>query len=584
MKPKKLIWKLFPTALLYLSITFVCIYFVFSYFLLETFKEGVFKELKEKTHYLADPISVAIVSGNFEKLDTEVEKLKSRGNLWITVLNEKGRILSDSEVDLKEEVLEDNKPEVIEAMRGEDASDFREASHSLKPTFILAHPLKSGDVIYGILRVGIKEEFVKKDLNKIKLRSLIIAVLVSMTGFFFFFWSALKVSIPLGSILKAARAISKGDLDIKVPLSMLESEEVQGLSKYVSRMGAQLKENLVMLEERESEQQAVLKAMADGVLSVNPEKKILQVNLAMRNFTGLSLESILRGKSLVEVFRIPKINEYIELILKEKTFINEQFSIGGDRFFIVTGGPLYSNDEKLLGAFLVFHDLTEIKTLERYRKEFVSNISHELRTPITAIQGYLETICDGKVEDDETRDKFMGIINKQAARLSHIVEDLLKLSQIETGNLEFEWQEVRPLVLSAVDICKERAEKKSIKIVVEVEKSLSAKLNQSLLQQALVNLIDNAIKYSPENSSILVSAQKLEDGISIEVKDQGPGIAEEHLDRLFERFYSVDKARSKDLGGSGIGLAIVKHIARAHGGREAVISSPGEGSTFSIII
>ncbi|MFT6071046.1 MAG: two-component system phosphate regulon sensor histidine kinase PhoR [Bacteriovoracaceae bacterium] len=584
MKPKKLIWKLFPTALLYLTITFICIYFVFSFFLLETFREGVFKELKEKTHYLEDPISESLVSGNLERLATEVEKLKSRGNLWITILDGKGKVISDSEVELTSESLEDNKPEVIEAMRGSDAFDLREADHNQKKTFILAHPLKSGDITYGILRVGLREDYVRSDLNKIKLRSFIIAALVSITGFFFFFWSALKVSIPLGSILKAARAISKGNLDMKVPLSMLESEEVQGLSKYVSRMGAQLKENLVKLEERESEQQAVLKAMADGVLSVNPEKKLLQVNLAMRTFMDLDPEVIFRGKSLLEVFRIPKINDFIDKILKEKSFINEEFTLGGERYFIVTGGPLYANDGKLLGAFLVFHDLTEIKTLERYRKEFVSNISHELRTPITAIQGYLETLCDGKVEDDETRDKFMGIINRQASRLGHIVEDLLKLSQIETGSLEFEWQEVRPLIHSAVDICKERAEKKGIKIEVNLEENLSAKLNQSLLQQGLVNLIDNAIKYSPENSSILISARSLEGAISIEVKDQGPGIAHEHLERLFERFYSVDKARSKELGGSGIGLAIVKHIARAHGGREAVISRPGEGSTFSIII
>lgn len=584
MKPKKLIWKLFPTALLYLTITFICIYFVFSFFLLETYREGVFKELKEKTHYLEDPISESLVSGNLERLSTEVEKLKSRGNLWITILDPKGRIISDSEMELKEEKLEDNKPEIIEAMRGSDASDLRETDHDQKKTFILAHPLKSGDIVYGILRVGLKEDFVRGDLNKIKLRSLIIAALVSITGFFFFFWSALKVSIPLGSILKAARAISKGDLDIKVPLSMLESEEVQGLGKYVSRMGTQLKENLVKLEERESEQLAVLKAMAEGVLSVNPDKKILQVNLAMRTFMNLDQEAILRGKSLVEVFRKPKINDYIEQILEQKKFINEEFTLQGERYFVVTGGPLYANDEKLLGAFLVFHDLTEIKTLERYRKEFVSNISHELRTPITAIQGYLETLCDGKVEDLETREKFMGIINRQAGRLGHIVEDLLKLSQIETGSLEFEWQEVKPLIQSAIDICKERAEKKGIKIEVEIEESLSAKLNQSLLQQGIVNLIDNAIKYSPENSSILVSARSLDSSISIEVKDQGPGIAQEHLDRLFERFYSVDKARSKELGGSGIGLAIVKHIARAHGGHEAVVSSPGKGSTFSIII
>ncbi len=584
MKPKKLIWKLLPTALLYLSITFICIYFVFSYFLMDTFREGVFKELQEKSLYLEEPVSQAVVSENIDRLAFEVEKLKSRGNLWITVLDKNGKVLTDSEEIFDEDSLLDNRPEILKSMEGEEASDYRESIHDQKFYYIHAHPFLAGGIVYGILRVALPESQVLQDMKKIRVRALLIATLVSLTGFFFFWWSALKVTIPLGSILKAARAISKGDLNIKLPMSVLESEEVQGLSKYVSRMGQQLKDNSKILEERESEQRAVLSAMDEGVLSVNPEKKVLQVNLAMRDFMELDHDADLRGKSLLEVFRMPKISEYIDNILDGEKFIKEEFSFDGERFFQIQGGPLFSTDEKLLGAFLVFHDLTEIKILERYRKEFVSNISHELRTPITAIQGYLETLEDGKVDDEETRQKFMKIISKQANRLSHIVEDLLKLSRIETGSLDFNWQELKPLVLSAVDICKERAEKKKISIELDLGRDLAAKLNESLLQQALINLIDNAIKYSPEDSRIVISTRQLDEGISLEVKDQGPGISQEHHDRLFERFYSVDKARSKELGGSGIGLAIVKHISRAHGGREGVISSPGEGSTFFIVL
>ncbi len=584
MKPKKLIWKLLPTALVYLSITFVCIYLVFSYFLTQTFREGVFKELQEKTHYLEEPISLAVVSQNNEKLAFEVEKLKSRGNLWITVLDKNGKVLTDSEEVYDEEAILDNRPEIIEALTGLESSTYREADHNHKMNYIHAHPLMAGGVVYGILRVAIPENYLSSDISKIRMRSFLIAALVSLTGFVFFLWSALKVSIPLASILRTARAFSKGDLSTKVPMGMLDSEEVRGLNKYVTRMGEQLKENLATLEQRESEQRAVLSAMDEGVLSVSPDKKVLQVNSAMRRFVGIDEGGDLRGKNFLDVFRSPKINEYIETVLEGHNIDKEEFTFDGDRYFLVQGGPLFSNESKPIGAFLVFYDLTEIKTLERYRKEFVSNISHELRTPITAIQGYLETLEDGKVEDKETQDKFLKIIRKQAGRLNHIVEDLLKLSQIETGTLEFELQDIRPLVNSAVEICKERAEKKKINIIIEVEQEISAKVNQSLLQQGLINLIDNAIKYSPEGSQIKVSARELDGKISLEVKDQGPGISEEHHERLFERFYSVDKARSKDLGGSGIGLAIVKHIARAHGGQERVVSKVGEGSTFSIVL
>lgn len=534
--------------------------------------------------YLEEPIARAVVAEDLDRLSLHIDKLKSRGNLWITILDGKGKVLTDSEEVFVNDVFLDNQPEIIKAIQGEDASEYRESNWNRQFNYFHAHPLLANGKTYGILRVALPKSYLKDELMKIKIRSVIIAAIVSLTGFFFFFWSAMKVSIPLGSILKAARAISKGELDMKVPMSMMESEEMQGVGKYLSRMGQQLKTSSEILEERESEQEAVLAAMDEGVLSVNPDRKILQVNVAMREFLEIDREEELRGKSLVEYFRLPKISEYIDDILDGEKFIKDEFTPDGERYFLVQGGPLFSRDENLLGAFLVFHDLTEIKTLEKYRKEFVSNISHELRTPITAIQGYLETIQDGKVDDEETHKKFMGIIHKQASRLSDIVEDLLKLSRIETGNLEFEWQELKPLIHAAVEICKDRAEKKNINIKIDLEMELSAKLNQSLMQQALVNLIDNAIKYSPEGSEIVVAARQVEDEISIDVQDQGPGISQEHHERLFERFYSVDKARSKELGGSGIGLAIVKHIARAHGGRESVISQPGEGSTFSIVL
>ena len=259
---------------------------------------------------------------------------------------------------------------------------------------------------------------------------------------------------------------------------------------------------------------------------------------------------------------------------------------GGERFIDGHGTVLRDALGKQMGALIVLNDVTRIRRLENVRREFVANVSHEIKTPITAIKGFVETLRDGAVKNPEDAERFLGIIENHAERLEAIIEDLLSLSRIEReaerGKIALVEGRVQDVVQMAVQVCEMSARAKEIKIKCSCDKDIVSKINAPLLEQAIVNLLDNAIKYSAVGSTIRVEASQTAEEIKIDVRDQGCGIEEEHLPRLFERFYRVDKARSRQLGGTGLGLAIVKHITQAHGGQVSVESVPGKGSTFSI--
>ena len=256
------------------------------------------------------------------------------------------------------------------------------------------------------------------------------------------------------------------------------------------------------------------------------------------------------------------------------------------RIFAVRCTELREADGAQIGALIVFSDVTRIRRLETMRRDFVANVSHELKTPITSIRGFVETLRDGAVADPEKAERFLEIVARQSNRLNAIIQDLLLLSRIEqdaeTAGIALSPERLKPVLLSAIQSCARRAQGKRMTVTLECEESLKAPINGPLLEQALVNLIDNAIKYSPAEKRVEVLAEERPNEVAVTVRDEGCGIPEPHLSRVFERFYRVDTARSRDLGGTGLGLAIVKHIAQAHRGRVTVQSEEGRGSAFTV--
>jgi two-component system phosphate regulon sensor histidine kinase PhoR len=295
------------------------------------------------------------------------------------------------------------------------------------------------------------------------------------------------------------------------------------------------------------------------------------------------------GRTIPELVRNRQLQEFITKSLESSDPIETRILLheaGVEQHLQAHGTALLDGQAQRIGALIVLNDITELHKLQMVRTDFVANVSHELKTPVTSIKGFIETLLDGAKNRPEDLQRFLEIISRQTERLNSIIDDLLTLSRVEQqtekAQISFEDVSLRGILLESVELCHHRAEQKQISLEVDCQEGLRAYINPSLLEQALVNLIDNAVKYSDPGNPVSVRAFGANREICIEIKDCGCGIAKEHQPRLFERFYRVDKARSRKLGGTGLGLAIVKHIVQAHKGQISIDSVLGTGSTFTL--
>jgi two-component system, OmpR family, phosphate regulon sensor histidine kinase PhoR len=332
----------------------------------------------------------------------------------------------------------------------------------------------------------------------------------------------------------------------------------------------------------QAQQQVLFNSMLEGLLLLDRHRKIYLANRNFKNLFGLKTE--LRGKTVMEALRFHELDELVKRVEAEQQVFNYELKLPelSERWLQVNAAVITNSAGEREGTILVFHDLTRLKQLERTREEFVANVSHELRTPLSLIKGYVETLLDGARSNPEVAERFLKIIERNTQRLDLLIQDLLTISALESERIKLNLQpvELRPLVEKVLTDLKARAENKNVEIANELPE-FTASADANRIDQVLANLVDNAIKYGRAQGHVTVGGKKLDDGkIEIFVKDDGPGIPLESLDRVFERFYRVDKARSRDQGGTGLGLSIVKHIAQAHGGEVWVKSEPGKGATF----
>jgi two-component system phosphate regulon sensor histidine kinase PhoR len=331
-----------------------------------------------------------------------------------------------------------------------------------------------------------------------------------------------------------------------------------------------------------AQQQVLFNSMIEGLLLLDRTQKIYLANRSFKNLFGLKTE--LRGKTVLEALRLHELDDLVRRVQAEGQVFDYEFKLPdlSERWLRVNAAVISNSAGDREGTILVFHDLTRLKQLERTREEFVANVSHELRTPLSLIKGYVETLLDGARDNPDVAERFLKTIERNTQRLDLLIQDLLTISALESGRMKLNLQpvELRPLAEKVLADLHARAENKNVSLVNELpEFTTSADVNR--LDQVLANLVDNAIKYGHAQGSVRVGGKKLDDGrLEIFVQDDGPGIPAEALDRVFERFYRVDKARSRDQGGTGLGLSIVKHIVQAHGGEVRCESELGKGATF----
>ncbi|MBI4353122.1 MAG: PAS domain-containing protein [Candidatus Omnitrophica bacterium] len=331
---------------------------------------------------------------------------------------------------------------------------------------------------------------------------------------------------------------------------------------------------------------AILESMTEGVLAVDTDEKVLFANAALARVLGFPEEKM-EGRYFWEVFRDPEINPLLKRALKERMVFKKELSLLlSGLVFHVQISPVFTEND-FLGAIAVFYDVTKLKELERVRSEFVANVSHELKTPLTSIMGFVETLKEGGIEDAQNRMNFLGVIEEQSKKLCLLIEDLLLLSKYESAReaLKKEPLDLGKMLEGVLELFQKDLRARGLRAALSVSpESLRVEADPASLERALRNLVDNAIKYNREGGEVRVEASRAGEGVEICVSDAGIGIPPADLPRIFERFYRVDKSRSRELGGTGLGLSIVKHIVERHSGKIEVSSEPGKGTTFTILL
>ncbi|MCK5145815.1 response regulator [bacterium] len=394
-----------------------------------------------------------------------------------------------------------------------------------------------------------------------------------------------RIRKPVEALKHGAQQYGEGHLNYRVHIS--DPEELTLLGNAMNRMAAEISGRMATITEQKNELESILSSMNEAVLVVDTNERILRFNHAASDYFQLKTDSA-SGRPIQEVIHNFDLLEFIRrtITTRQPQMCEIILHEGQQRILRTHGTLLLDAEDRQMGVVVVLADMTNLKRLENIRKEFVANVSHELKTPITAIKGSVETLRDGAIKDANAANRFLDIILKHADRLASIVEDLLDLSGIEqedTSNAIIRHkQALLPLMDEAVLLCRQAAREKNIEIELTVQDNLQLLCNGDMLQQALINLIDNAIKYSEKDSSVFIVAESDGTKTSISVRDEGRGIPKEHLPRLFERFYRVDTSRSRDMGGTGLGLSIVKHIMQSHQGHVDVESTMGEGSIFTL--
>jgi len=504
-----------------------------------------------------------------------------------TITNMEGIVIGDSEVGKEGLAKLENhmkRPEIQDAIKKGFGQSKRFSTSIKKNMLYMAAPLGK-DKFIGILRLAIPLsdiEFIESKMFKTISVTMIFALFATVIASFFV---SIMISKPLYEMSDIAKRLAKGDFSRKA--IVYSNDEIGDLANTLNSMANEISAKVKKMSSEKAKLEAILASMFEGIMLTNERGEILLLNPSIRKL--FFIDSSPEGRRPLEVIRNNSIQEIVDRVLHDNREVITQevnVSMPEQKTILINGVPIVK-DDVVEGAVFVFHDITELKRLEEVRKDFVANVSHELRTPISSIKGYAETLMDGKVDSKDTVKEFLGIIYQDSIRLANLIDDLLDLSKIESGKMkmEFEPLEIRPIVNRCVNVLERAAKDKSLKIKLDIPADLPKALgDHKRLSQVFLNLLDNAIKYTPEGGSIAISAVGKEKVVQVDISDTGIGIPEKDLPRIFERFYRVDKARSRELGGTGLGLSIVKHIIQAHNGQVWAQSIPDQGSTFSFTI
>lgn len=530
---------------------------------------------------VSDIAKEQVVNNNYKSLNEQVKTLAKKINTRITIILLDGKVIADSESDPQIMENHGNRPEIKDAVVGKIGSQTRFSTTLQTDMMYVAIPLEYGGEIIGVTRLSMSLREVNKTFINLIMILATGIVIVALIVFLLSLKLAKGLTKPIEAISEGAHRIASGDLNTKVYSGT--KDEIGELGQTINFMTKTLKEKINEISQEKSRLENILTTIGSGVIMLDNYGLVRIVNPAAEEIFGISLATA-KDKHNLEVIRNFGLNEQIEKCLTHEIIIDYEFTIihPEEKILQCYIAPVYRY-KVISGVTIVFHDITSLRRLEQMRADFVANASHELRTPLTAIKGYAETLLDGALDDRGVSEKFVTIIDQEANRLIKLVEELLTLSRAENQQQENIRQSVDILTIikSVSEQMKNSFNAKNVTLTLDLPDILSmVKVNPDRIKQVMVNILDNALKYTPEGGKVQVKAWHEEENVKVTVCDTGLGIPEKDLSRIFERFYRVDKARTRRMGGFGLGLSIVKHIIESSGGRIGVKSTVNNGSVF----
>jgi len=581
-----LFWQLLPSYIVLLVATVTLLVFVAVRTVRDFGTSQARVELLSRARLTAPHFQALLKDASTRAgIDGLCKQLGSESATRITVIWPDGVVAGDSHESPAAMENHADRPEIRDGLAMGEGTSVRYSATLHRTMIYAAVPLRDGGRNEATVRVAVPLEQIERMLDHSTSRMIAAgAAIVVLAGLLSYYWSRRLIS-PIEQMTAVAEHFAQGDFNRRVRVP--DSRELARLADALNWMASQLDEKIDTVRQQQYEAGAVLSSMVEGVMVVDSDEQIINLNAAAGKLLETDV-STAPGRSIQEVVRNLDLQMFISRVLRTEAPVEADIVLyqEQEKYIQAHGAKLRDARGDPVGALVVMHDVTKLRRLENLRRDFVANVSHELKTPITTIKGFVETLLDGAAQDPEKARRFLQITAKHAERLTMIIEDLLSLSRLEQHNgksgIALARTRLKDVIDTAVETCHHKAEARRIRVTVECPEDLSAEINAPLVEQALVNLVDNAVKYSDPGGDVLVKASAGESGVRIHVVDHGSGIQAEHLPRLFERFYRVDKARSREMGGTGLGLAIVKHIAQAHRGSVRVQSEPGRGSTFTL--
>lgn len=520
------------------------------------------------------------------RLQELIQRFATVDDTRITIVNIDGRVLADTEADPKQMDNHGDRPEIREALQIGDAQAVR-YSYTLDTDMIyVSHVIKDNtNKPQGAIRLSLSLEKINEFVHHLwisltfgMVAALVLTIIVSLLV-------SRHITRPIAEITAVARKITEKKFESRVRVNTIG--EIGQLAQALNFMAASLEAQMKEIRQNEEKLSGVLNNMVSGVILIGESRRILLVNSAIEEFLGYS-ESTLIGKLHIEAGLNFGLSQLIDRCFQTGEKIRDEVHIYYPKEKIIDANlaPYTTDHGEVKGIVTVLHDITAIRRLEKLRSEFVANVSHELKTPITSIKGFAETLLDGAIDDPDISKQFLEIIYNESERLHRLINDILDLSKVEQKKL--------PLQIGPVDVMglireisynlQDKMAKKKIHFQIPDIESIYVEADRDRLQQIIINLLDNAISYTHENGKIEIQLHDTGEGIELFVKDNGIGIPEADLERIFERFYRVDKGRSRNSGGTGLGLAIVKHLVESHHGKITVNSQEGKGSVFKLFL